>query len=217
MDGFKEFKESKFWCQAVNEFMGSLLWVLVIGQTDNEWARGVTYVVLTSVLGGHFLPAWTMFRVLSEGMDWSKGLVWVVMQCLGAYVAGHLAGALGMTKLDQASFAMDDWKAGLVFFIALSLYIHIYEHINGDGYSGDLSKAFMTIFAMTAMHWFANDFIFNFAFILTDADPTQFWISMLWTIAAVVCVWLKLKMINQSDAPEEEYKPAQQVEDEEVA
>merc|ERR1739848_847852 len=111
----KQLSEAKFWRQNINEFLGTMFWVM-LSMNDkaggNAYAMGITYIVVKHAMscfdseGLHMFTPWTLFKMAeNKHLDPIKGLFWIGMQFLGAYVGGVLGGALGVTFVDAAPIA----------------------------------------------------------------------------------------------------------------
>merc|ERR1712147_533823 len=111
------------------------------------------------------------------------------MQCLGVYLGGLLAGALG---LEAVKYAPMSWNLqnGFAFFIALSFALHAIDLANGDKDTG-IQRSFMIIFVFAILSWFGQDVgAANFSWEFADFD-VNFYIRFVWTILAALVYWVK--------------------------
>jgi len=197
-----QFKDAKFWRQALNEFMGTMFWALFFSQTglDNSFALGITYVVVRTCLGEdcHLFTPWTLYKMVErKHLDPLKGLVWIGLQFAGCWVAGQLAGALGLKSAHefegQDSFTA--WSDNLRFFIALMFLMHGFVMYHGER---DLSmqKQFYLIFVFACVGWFmGQNTEFNFAFQFFSVELANVWVNFVWTLLAVIFSWVKFEYI----------------------
>merc|ERR1711981_937911 len=188
--GVDELSKPKFYVQAANECLGSLFWFVLASQADNAWITGISFILVQACMGGdcHLWSPWTVFRIIqNKHMNPLKGLFWLIMQALGVFLGGLLAGAL---ELEAANYASMTWdlKEGFAFFIALSFALHAIDLANGDKDTG-IQRSFMIIFVFAILSWFgAASANFSWEFAAFDA---QFYVRFVWTILAAGFYWVK--------------------------
>jgi len=188
--GLDEVSKPKFYTQALNECLGSLFWSVLAAQSDNAWIVGISYVLVQACMGGdcHLWSPWTVFRIIqNKHMNPLKGLFWLIMQGLGVYLGGLLAGALELKSVNVAAMTWD-LKIGFTLFIGLSFALHAIDLANGDKDTG-IQRSFMIIFVFAILNWFgvgAANFTWEFTTFNVD-----FYISFVWTILAALVYWVK--------------------------
>lgn len=196
---FAQFSDQKFWMQCMQEFFGSMLWILLASSSDSAWSVGVTYVVLQQVLeNSHLFPLITMYRIFhGEHLDPVKGVFWVLLQIFGAYVAGHLGGALGISVDKVAGFGIDNVKGGFHMLITMCFFLHVWCFTSDKETS--ICKPFMVMFTFAICGWF-NSNSMNMAWMFADAaNIGNSWVMLVWTVVAAILTWVKFRFVMTKD------------------
>lgn len=212
----KQLSESKFWRQNINEFLGTMFWVMLsMNETaaGNPYALGITYIVVKHAMscfdseGLHMFTPWTLFKMLeNKHLDPIKGLFWIGMQFLGAYVGGVLAGALGIKLVADTGIAnsftgADNVAMGFRYFFAVSFLIQIFSHCSNNADSSDIPVSLMMVFGFAISTWFMGGFYnlsfsTGFAYAHTENKlNANLWIEFVWTLIAVVVAWVKFTFV----------------------
>merc|ERR1712003_113997 len=197
----EQFKEKKFWEQAFNEFLGSALWVVFLAQAGGSaYAVGISYVVLRAVFGEcHWWSPWTLYRIVDQKMDPVKGVFWIAMQILGAYVAGHVLKCLDMNAFAGLAAAGDwgAWAANIKYLIAVMLVLHFFRMYNDDEQAFDMNRSFFMIFALAIFHWFmggSNALNFSWQFAV-HANIDYCLVNFVVVVVAVAFAYVKYNYI----------------------
>lgn len=106
-----QFKEAKFWRQAVNECLGTMFWILLScnqAAAKQPFAIGIAYIIVKHAMacldgeGLHMFTPWTMYKILeNKHLNPLKGVFWILMQMLGAYFLGWVKDDFHIHEFNQ--------------------------------------------------------------------------------------------------------------------
>jgi len=194
-----QFTTSKFWSQAFTEFFGTIFWITIANQGGGSpWSWAISYVVITSAFPSHLNSAITVMTMAEDKfLDPLKGLVWIGMQCLGAFVAFHVGAALGFAQDSSAGFAIADWKAGLREFLAVMVFLWMFCDGTRKAENGMPKSVFLTL-AIVVSFWLGGEgFVFSWNRAFTSMEGAAgFWVAALWSVLASVVVCFKWNWWN---------------------
>lgn len=206
--GFEKYYGSNaadHWVQLIKEFAGSMILILVATQATSftggfNWA--VSYVVLSIVFGDahHFNSFVTFYKAFTGGMCCVQGLFYLGAQFLGAFVAGHLGGALGISVGDVNSFEVGDWQNGLQEFIAVSLFLWTFNHAASGKLGDSMPKGIFLIASIGVCFMFRSDFVFSYhRCFASKAAITASGATALWGAVACIVTHVKAKLMGVED------------------
>jgi len=145
-----DFSDAKFWCNLINEAIGTGLWV-IIGTTGGGtgWAWGIGYAILSIAFGGSY-NCLSNFSNFCKGDESIFGFLFAFLaQAAGVMAAHHIAGPLGIatTKFD-ATVAFDnafsgEWKS--FWFGSEVVGIFLYACFVAKAKNHDLPKALFDV------------------------------------------------------------------------
>jgi len=211
-----QFTEQKFWSQAFTEFFGTIAWITVANNGGaSAWSWAISYVVITTAFCSHLNPAVTAFKIFEmKHLDPVKGVFWMIMQCLGAFVAIHIADALGFTADTAPSFDIKDWQSGLREFLAVVFFLWFYCECK-RGVDGMPASIFLLL-SIVATFWLGGaNCVFAWSRGFTLAGVSSFWVSALWsTVAACFTAFLWNWWTCEKAAPVEEEQACEEKQEE---
>lgn len=180
------------------EAFGTAIFLMLAtaGGGANAYQWGISFVVMTTFFNGenHFNTYYTFYKAFCDhSMCMVQGFMYMLCQFLGAFVAHKLSGAIGHNQDAVAGFEFDNWKAGLIEFVMVSLFLWMYLHAKGNGNIGDMPNGLFVIFTVALCFmwsaggaWSFNRFFFSVDSLKGCAA------SLVWGLAA--CIVTNLKM-----------------------
>jgi len=194
----------KAWTQWSKEFLGSVLLILIASNSglDNGFNWAVSYVVLLILFGEghHFNSFVTFYKTFTDQMAVVQGLFYLAAQFLGAYVAGHLAGALGVNSDSVGEqFGFDDWQAGVKAAISISLFLWTFNHAQ-KGNVDCMPKGIFVIASIAVVYMFNSSFVFSYNRCFTSLESIKAsGACAAWAVVAVIVTHVKAKLMEIED------------------
>jgi len=202
-------KAQEYWTQVSKEFLGSALLILIASNSGlaNGFNWAVSYVVLLILFGDkddldkhHFNSFVTFYRTFTDKIPVAKGLFFLAAQFLGAYVAGHLAGALGV-KADSVGeqFGFDDWQAGVKAAISISLFLWTFNHAQKEKVDC-MPKGIFVIASIAVVYMFNSSFVFSYNRCFASLESIKAsGACAAWAVVAVIVTHVKSKLMGIED------------------
>jgi len=196
--GFMRFKEPAELFKVFSEVVASMLFIMVaVNGGASVYSWGISFVVVSCVFAGSHINSWiTFYKMFCGKMCPVQAIFYIGAQALGAFVAGKLSGALGMTadSVAKVGFEIGAWKSGLHEFIAISVFLWCYSHVNSDRFAGDMPANVFTLLTVAVVFMFNANTAFSFSRFFVDMASIQACgPSLLW--GAIACIMTHVKHV----------------------
>lgn len=195
---FKNAFDVKMIKQYFQEVFGTAVFLMLATAGDGgAWQWGVAFVVMTTFFNGenHFQSYYTIYKtVCTRSMCPIQGLMYLLCQFFGAFVAAQISGLVGHNADSVEVLKFDDWKGGLVEFLMVSFFLWFYLHAKGadGGNVGSMPNGLFVLFAVALSFMFSSKGVWSLNRCWTSLDGIKgCGAALVWGLAACIVTNVK--------------------------